>query len=105
MTAVLWLPVMVALSALGCAVRNQCVDQCNHCCPAPNHHCYGYYSTCWRPWPAECPNRPSYAIMPPMQEQVLSDVPLEPLPAPRNTPTPAATPEQKLPPIVEPAKE
>ena len=24
--------------------------------------CFGYTSTCWHPWPAECPNCPAYAL-------------------------------------------
>jgi len=67
------------------------VDQC----PQPTSYpfgCYGYHSTCWRPWPAECPNCPSFAIVPPPREEILSDVPMQQNP-----------PLQKLPPPEPPA--
>ena len=58
--------------AASCEIPPECYD---------TPLCFGYYSTCWRPWPEECPNCPSPS-MPPPTEQVVPPPPLtvEPLP-------------------------
>lgn len=43
----------VTASSLGCIGTPHCEPCQNVCLPAPD--CYGYYQTCWRPWP--CPDR------------------------------------------------
>lgn len=66
--------VAIAASTLpGCGGRHATQAPAEYCAPGAN--CFGYYSTCWFPWPAECPPCPSFAIIPPSSEQVLSDVP------------------------------
>ncbi|MEX2172993.1 MAG: hypothetical protein WD872_01440 [Pirellulaceae bacterium] len=42
--------------------------------------CFGYHSTCWRPWPAECLPCPSPFSLPPLGEVIESPQPDE-LPA------------------------
>jgi hypothetical protein len=61
----------------GCACCNTCEE------PLANysyrHHgpcyfgpllCFGYHSTCWRPWPEECPPCPPFTLTPEMVEPV-----------------------------------
>jgi hypothetical protein len=64
--------------------------------------CFGYYSTCWRPWPADCCPCPSFAERLPLPEHELV-----PEPIPRAWPNPASarpevpselTPELTVPP-------
>lgn len=106
----------IAVAALGgcCSGRH---DHCGHHSdyPAYSFGCFGYHSTCWRPWPEECPTCPSFAILPPPQETVLKDVPfnqhemlppgIDPLPAKEPVPPPeepVPAPEEPLPPVIEP---
>jgi hypothetical protein len=89
-----------ALGALsGCCCSQH--DQCQECYPG-GFGCFGYHSTCWRPWPEECPTCPSFAIAPPPQETILKDVPLgqEALPPAEVSPLPPAETEPA--PIIEP---
>lgn len=89
------------------AISGCCYGKHDACaaCYGEGYPCFGYHSTCWRPWPEECPTCPSFAIMPPPQEQILKDVPMshEPLPPAGPVPTPAPVPEPEQPaPIIEP---
>jgi hypothetical protein len=91
-----------ALALSGCCWGGH--DPCAHCYPA-GFGCFGYHSTCWRPWPEECPTCPSFAIIPPPQETILKDVPLghEALPPADITPMPP--PDGEPAPVVEPPEE
>jgi hypothetical protein len=68
--------------------------------------CFGYHSTCWRPWPEECPTCPPFTLPPPA-EQVLPGAPMaEPPTVEPAPPTPqpeAAPPQPLLPPMPAPA--
>src|SRR3954470_2519601 len=88
----------VCLLFAGCGLCHRCQDPC----PAAPYSCYGFYSTCWRPWPEECPTCPSYAIVPPPRETVLSDHPLntETLP-PGEMAVPEPDPKNPLPPVID----
>jgi hypothetical protein len=45
--------------------------------------CFGYHSTCWRPWPEECPPCPPYTLTPELAESVAPPMPqATPLPPP-----------------------
>jgi hypothetical protein len=98
---VLWL-------ASSAAALSGCCGQHHHhhaeCC-GPSFACFGYHSTCWRPWPEECTTCPSFAILPPPQETILKDMPLghEPLPPAEVTPMPPA--ENEPAPVVDPPQE
>jgi hypothetical protein len=48
---------LLAASVSGCACHEVC-EPCNFQGYAA-WPCYGYHSTCWRPWPAECVPCPS----------------------------------------------
>jgi hypothetical protein len=50
--------------------------------------CFGYYSTCWRPWPAECYPCPTFAEILANPEVI---APAVPLPS-EEMPTPAPAP-------------
>jgi hypothetical protein len=60
----------LSVAWLGCA-GHECCRHSPYC--GPGYNCYGYYSTCWRPWPEECPNCPSFAIMPPPHEELIGE--------------------------------
>jgi hypothetical protein len=61
----------IACICIGCAAHKS-----GECFCAPSGSGFGYYSTCWRPWPAECPPCPSFAILGTPREEILSDRPL-----------------------------
>jgi hypothetical protein len=48
--------------------------------------CFGYHSTCWSPWPEECPNCPPPIRLPPTEELEPSPVPAVPPSAPAELP-------------------
>jgi hypothetical protein len=113
---------MLALLQAGCACSGSLGfrrDSCEECYPV--WPCYGVHSTCWRPWPAECPPCPSpfppemhnvetlpaaaQPLAPPaLDDQPLDDQPLEP-PAGETTPPPAISPtaEEPAQPLTPPA--
>jgi hypothetical protein len=75
----------------------------------PTPMCYGYHSTCWRPWPEECPPCPPYALAEtfgkpmPGGPMMPMDSPIPETPV-EGIPIPAIAPEPPLPaPIVPPA--
>ena len=87
---------LAVLSLGGCACLELCGScddgYCGDACYA-EWPCFGYRSTCWRPWPGECITCPS-PFLPP--ETVTSpapmpgDVPMPPLPMPMPATPPAA---------------
>lgn len=95
---------LAALLQAGCACsgslgfRRDCCEECYPVWP-----CYGVHSTCWRPWPTECPPCPSPfppethspetlpAAGQPSAPPALDDQPLEP-PAGEIDPIPATPP-------------
>jgi hypothetical protein len=95
--------IVLLLAWAAAALSGCCSGKHDHCaeCYPPSFACFGYHSTCWRPWPEECPTCPSYAIIPPPQETLIDDVPLhqEALPPPEVSPTP---PPDEPAPVVEP---
>ncbi len=65
-----------AIENLTCAVVGACLlvgcsCSCPQCAPTRspgwqpncNNACFGYYSTCWRMWPHECPACPPYSLV------------------------------------------
>lgn len=79
--------------------------------------CFGYHSTCWQPWPEECPTCPAPTWSAPVTNltpAVTPEVPSEPVPKPESPETPPppqeepkAQPEESPksePPKVEPPK-
>jgi len=96
----MWLAALLPLLAAGC-----CAGYHNHsgqaasCEAGPGWYetplCFGFYSTCWRPWPEECPSCPSFAL-PQAAEQVLPG-PAAPAPAQPMAPMPELTPPQPMP--------
>ena len=65
-TAYLILCGLLAAAMAGCACS------CPHCAPTsclgwqancgPANPCYGFFPTCWRDWPSDCPPCPSFAM-------------------------------------------
>ena len=65
-------PTLIALALLPSLLAGCCVGYRNHsgqaasCEGGPGWYetplCFGYYSTCWRPWPEECPNCPPHTL-------------------------------------------
>lgn len=80
---------LAALLALvlssGCASNapcNGCSEEClSNCVGCPHPQCFGFYPTCWRPWPPECINCP--VITPDMVLAEPHEGTFEPVPAPR----------------------
>ncbi len=58
--------VLVALAVvIGCALPAEAIASGIHRCKRPicppyHAECFGYHSTCWRPWPVNCPTCPPY---------------------------------------------
>ncbi|MEX2118210.1 MAG: hypothetical protein WD847_01265 [Pirellulales bacterium] len=80
-SGLLWLLALLAVPAGGCmsARREACGYACVADCVAyPDSTCFGYYPTCWRPWPAECP--PCEVIGPFMEPAPPEQVEMVPLP-------------------------
>src|SRR5687767_9418050 len=53
---------LLAALLLGSALAG-CAHQDHCCCPTSplyGHSCFGYYGTCWRPWPGDCGRCPPY---------------------------------------------
>jgi hypothetical protein len=75
------LPVAVCMAALallvaGCAKSTRrTTNPCEDCVMLPRGICAGYYPTCWRLWPSECPTCP-----------LASDQPATPMSAPPGMP-------------------
>lgn len=113
--AVAWL---LACSLGGCACHGEC-NTVDYSCYAV-WPCFGYQSTCWRPWPEECVTCPSpYSALPatgevlpgaplieggrpelpmpmppaPVQPIPAQPVPIQPMPEP---PTPPANPRDGI---------
>jgi hypothetical protein len=104
-----------------------CCDDCGERC-MPEYcggvelACFGYHSTCWHPWPEECPTCPPPTWSAPVTDLgtaptpgIAPDAPSEPLPKPDSseTPTPPKVEDPKAepeeppksePPKVEPRK-
>jgi len=84
----------------GCATKAPCDKICDATCMEGCAHadqmCHGFYSTCWRGWPENCPTCPSFA---------LAKIPAnagkpELLPVPKNEPTlPEVNPLETKPPL------
>jgi len=75
----------------GCCCDDPYQSLCQDCMPV-ERACYGYHSTCWRAWPAECPNCPPEHTMVPTSSQTS-----EPHPA-----TSPEVPSESLPPVLKP---
>jgi hypothetical protein len=110
---------LLALLQAGCAcsgslgLRRDCCEECYPVWP-----CYGVHSTCWRPWPAECPPCPSpfppeihnvetlpaaeQPLAPPMLDDQTLEPPAAETPALPMIPPPADEPLQPLTPPVPP---
>jgi hypothetical protein len=96
------LVVLAAGLASGCASLHggpHYQRACFNCYPA--WACFGYHSTCWQPWPAECVTCPSPFLAPiissdkapPLEPAVVPDAELPvPLPAIDDAPPPANPP-------------
>lgn len=61
--------------------------------------CFGYYPTCWRPWPLECPPCPPFALEPFADEMLKPPLVPQPLLPPDVSPMPDGL---LLPPTVQP---
>jgi hypothetical protein len=63
----------LVLFGIVCATLSGCVTSpktiLGHPRRLPSVPCYGFYSTCWRPWPGECPTCPS-PFAPPLCEHL-----------------------------------
>jgi hypothetical protein len=99
------LPAWRALVVLAAALASGCASvhggphhhrACFNCYPA--WACFGYHSTCWQPWPAECVTCPSPFLAPivsgdktpPLEPVIVPDPDLPmPLPAIESAPLPA----------------
>jgi hypothetical protein len=109
---------LLALLQAGCACSGSLGfrgDRCEECFPV--WPCYGVHSTCWRPWPAECPPCPSpfppeihavetlpaakQPLAPPTLEDQTLEPPAEIDPVPMTPPT-AEPPAQPLTPPAPP---
>lgn len=109
------LPAWRALVVLAAALASGCASlhggphyhrACFNCYPA--WACFGYHSTCWQPWPAECVTCPSPFLAPiissdkapPLEPVIVPDADLPmPLPATDAAPPPAdPTPANPSPP-------
>lgn len=56
-----WLALLLSLAVTGCtshAKKKATGHDCYDCVVCPTGLCGGYYPTCWRMWPAECPACP-----------------------------------------------
>jgi hypothetical protein len=40
--------------------------------------CFGFHSTCWRPWPVECPVCPAPVVMHPTLGSATDELPMPP---------------------------
>lgn len=59
--AIALLAVWLAVGAAGCSMhtsKKKCPPHDGDCVILPTGLCGGYYPTCWRMWPAECPGCP-----------------------------------------------
>ena len=71
--------------AAGCANCSSCNERGAlglpaYCGYGSGPPCFGFTSTCWRPWPEECPNCPPYTLNALPPEALPPDNP-QPLPA------------------------
>jgi hypothetical protein len=75
-------------SAVGCMCdRVPCTPE-GYQWPASTGPCFGYYPTCWRPWPCECPPCPSYALPPEFNPAEFRRPPAETLVPAESAPVP-----------------
>lgn len=86
----------LALTASGC-LHHAPAMQPTRCICVPNGPCGGFFSTCWRQWPAECPSCPPTLegpVAPPVETPLDESVPPPP-PNLRDVPDelPAAPPD------------
>jgi len=86
--------------ATACAVDPPCRDMVSFVGSGESKHgvrygidpgCFGYHPTCWRPWPAECPPCPPFAVM--QQTPLPSEVVLERAPESGQRPSSPFVPE------------
>src|SRR5437868_11125815 len=84
---------LIAVGVSGCAAHRD--DPCafGACGPGGATECFGYFSTCWNPWPVQCPpcpspalNVPSREILPPATSPPAPPAPVEGMPTPVNPP-------------------
>jgi len=65
------LMLLALTSAAGCACYHAHCFADDHPWVGSPSVCFGYYPTCWRPWPAECPPCPPFTlVLPPDVESV-----------------------------------
>jgi hypothetical protein len=82
------------LASGGCAYHRACGEVHTIDCYAA-WPCYGYHSTCWRPWPGECISCPSPFLPgePPDEAPASELMPMPMPPVPSDPASPAAVPE------------
>lgn len=90
----------VAMLIAGCAKTAHRSNPCAECVTWPRGICAGYYPTCWRLWPGECPTCP----LPIDQQLVPAGLPAPPLPGGEQLPN-APLSEEAMPAPPQPAGE
>lgn len=69
-SATAWLALLLSLAVCGCTsqAKKKTGREVYECVVCPTGLCGGYYPTCWRMWPAECPACPVSADGMPIHE-------------------------------------
>src|SRR3954470_14977096 len=87
----LMMAMLIATSVSGCATHRDDACAFGACGPGAPTDCFGYFSTCWNPWPAQCPPCPSPAFNLPEREVLppaaSPPAPLDGIQTPANPPS------------------